>query len=91
MRIGIEQVETEKCFRKFRFRENLYTSTREITIPIMVQPLDGTLIKKEVTVNVINKEEELFSCALWTLVDWKVAVFYDGNKMEFIKQSKRSQ
>ena len=39
--MGIEQVETKYCIRKFRFGENLYTSMREITITIMVQALDG--------------------------------------------------
>ena len=58
--IAIEQVETKNCFRKFRFGENIYTSIREVTIPIMVQALDSTPFKRE----------ELFLCGIRTLVDW---------------------
>ena len=48
--------------RRFRFGKNLYLSTKEIKFPIKIKIEDGDYIKREVTANVVDKEQELFWC-----------------------------
>ena len=76
MRVDREDIEEKSCLKRFRIGENVYTSTRKITIPIMIKTLRGNNFKREVTANVIHKEEELFLSGVKTLVDWKAAVFF---------------
>ena len=82
---------TENYFWMFRFGKNVYISSKEVTITIMVRALDGTCFERELTVTIINNKEELFLSRLKTLVDWKAAVFYEQNEIEFKVQKKRDK
>ena len=38
--------------------------------------------------NMTSREEDLLLCQLKTLIEWKAAVFYEGNEIEFTKKEK---
>ena len=40
-------------------------------------------IKRDVKANVEEKEDDLLTCGFKTLQEWKAAVFFDRNEMEF--------
>lgn len=46
-------------------------------------------IRKRIVVNVIDREGDLFLYGMKTLQEWKVAVFYERNEMEFNLTKKR--
>ena len=75
--------------RGFRFGENVYLSTKEVKFPIVVKVEDGDYIKREVVANIVDKEEELFLCGRKTLQEWKAAVFFEENRLEFTEKKKR--
>ena len=56
---------------------------------MLMQDGDGNYMRKSINVNIIDREEDLFLCGLKTLRDWKGAVFYERNEMEFDVTKKR--
>ena len=55
----------------------------------MTQDGDGEYIRKSIDMNIIDRVEDLFLCGLKTLREWKAAVFYERNEMEFDVTKKR--
>ena len=47
--------------------------------PIVVKVEDEDVVKREVTANVVDKEEELFLYGRKTLIQWKPQVFFEEN------------
>ena len=58
-------------------------------MPIIMKVGDKDYIRKIICVNVKAREEDLFLCELKTLREWKAAVFYEDNEMEFSNSKKR--
>ena len=58
-------------------------------MPIIMKAGEDDYVKKIISVNVIDREEDLFLCRLKTLREWKSAVFYEKNEMEFSYSNKR--
>ena len=56
-------------------------SYKEVTMLIVIKVGDRDYIRKNINVNVIDREEDLFLCGLETLREWKAAVFYENNEM----------
>ena len=48
--------------RRFRFKENVYLSMKDVKFSIVVKVEDDDFVKREVTTNILDKEEELFLC-----------------------------
>ena len=46
-------------------------------------------IRKMITVSIVDREDELFKDGLKSLIEWKVAVFYERSKMMFDETKKR--
>ena len=46
--------------KRFRLGENVYVSTNELTLPIVIEVNSGYYIKRMIVVNVINIDEDLF-------------------------------
>ena len=53
-------LEYRNCVRIFRFRENVYLTTKEVIFPIIVRVEDGDYIRRDVMANVVDMEEEWF-------------------------------
>ena len=69
MEVNAEDIEERSCNRRFRFREKIYESNREVTMPIVIRVGNGDFIRKNIAMSVIDREEELFLCGLKTLGD----------------------
>ena len=74
--VNEKDLEYKNCVRRFRMGKNVYVSTKEVRFPIVVKVEGDDYIKREVTANIIEKEEELFLCGRQTLTEWKIAVFF---------------
>ena len=55
-----EDIEERNCLRIFRFGENVYTSSKEVMLPIVIKTKDDNYVKKMIVANIIYKEEDLF-------------------------------
>ena len=55
----------------------------EVTIPIIMMTQQGTELKRDISVSVIEKKEAMFLGGLRTLKQWKGAVFHEENKLKF--------
>ena len=82
------ELKYKNCVRRFRMGKNVYMSTREVRFPIVIRMENDDYIKREVTANIIEKEEELFLCGRQILTDWKIAVFFEKNRLAFIENGK---
>ena len=81
MEVDERDVEKKSCDRRFRFGEKVYKSYKEVTMPIIMKVVDEDYVRKNISVNIIHREEDLFLCGLKTLRQWKAAVFYENNEM----------
>ncbi len=64
-------------------------SNKEILLPVRMKTENDDYIRRMITVSIVDREDELFLCGLKTLIEWKVAVFYERSKMMFDETKKR--
>ena len=69
MEVNAEDIKERSCNRRFRFREKIYESNREVTMVIVIRVGNRDFIRKNIAMSVIDREEELFLCGLKTLGD----------------------
>ena len=70
------EIKEMMCKSIFRFRENVYLNSKEITFQIFMKKGNGDNLKRDVVTNVIEKEDYLFLCGLKTLQEWKAALIF---------------
>ena len=67
MEVDARDVEEKSCNRRFRFGEKVYKNYQEVTMPIIMNAGDEDYVRKNISVNVKDREEDLFLCGLKTL------------------------
>ena len=75
------ELKYKHCVRRFRMGKNVYMSRKEIRFQIVIRVENDDYIKREMTANIIENEEELFLCGRQTLTEWKIAVFFENNRL----------
>ena len=83
-----EEITENECKRKFRMGENIYSSKREIMLPVRMKTEKDDYIRRIITVSIVDREHELFLCGLKTLIEWKAALFYEKSEMMFDETKK---
>ena len=58
MEVDARDVEEESCNRRFRFCEKVWKSYKEVTMPIFVKVGDEDYVRKNISVNVIDREKD---------------------------------
>ena len=83
MGVDTGEIDEISFSRRFRLGEKVYVSKKEVTMPVVMKVGVDDYIKKKIVMNLINREGDFFLCGLKTLQEWKAAVFYERNEMEF--------
>ena len=65
--------------RRFRFGENVFLSTKEVQLPIVIEVENDDYIKRAVTTNFVYDEKELFLCEQKTLTEWNIVLFFEDS------------
>merc|ERR1712089_31736 len=89
MEVDRNEIIERECNRKFKMGENVYKSTKELTLPVRMRTDDDSFIKKMITISVVNRDDDLFLCGLKTLMEWKAAVFYEKCELRFDDSQKK--
>ena len=69
MEVNAEDIEERSCNKRFRFREKIYESNREVMMPIGIRVGNEDFIRKNIAMSVIDRKVELFFHGLKTLGD----------------------
>ena len=69
MEVNAEDIQQRSCNKSFRFREKIYESNREVTMPLVIRVGNEDFTRKNIAMSIIDREEELFLCGLKTLRD----------------------
>ena len=67
MEVDARYIEEKSCNRRFRFGEKVYKSHKEVTIPIVLKFRDEDYVRKNISVNIIDREKDFFLCGFKTL------------------------
>ena len=84
MEVDKKYVEEKSCNRRFRFGEKVYQSKKEVSMPIIMKAGEDDCIKKIISVNVIDREKDLFLCGLKTLREWNLWYFMRRMKWNLV-------
>merc|ERR1712059_239925 len=86
--MGAKDIEYKDCVRRFRLRESLYKSTKEVKFPVVMEVGEDDYIKKEMNANVIDFNGIGILCGLESMKNWNTAIQSKDRKLDFNDQGK---
>ena len=64
---------------------------KEEVFPIVIKVEEDDLIRREITVSIIDSEEITLLCGKKTLTEWKTALYFVAEKLKFNDNGKNTK